>query len=101
PIAERRQSSRAVPTFKQAAETVHASHSKAWKNEKHRAQWLSTLKTYAFGELGDKRVNAIGSADVLRVLTPIWLERPETARRVRQRIGSVLDWATAAGHRAG
>lgn len=101
PIAHRRQSSRTVPTFKEAATSVHASHSAGWKNPKHRAQWLSTLETYAFGELGALRVNRITSADVLRALSPIWTAKPETARRVRQRIGTVLDWATAAGHRDG
>ncbi|WP_405053700.1 hypothetical protein [Sphingobium sp. SJ10-10] len=28
------------------------------------------------------------------MLSDIWLAKPETARRVRQGIGSVLDWAT-------
>jgi integrase len=101
PIAERRQANRNVLTFKEAAEAVHASHSKGWKNPKHRDQWINTLTQYAFPEIGSKRVNAIDTADVLRVLTPIWLDKPETARRVRQRISTVLDWAKAAGHRAG
>lgn len=101
PIAHRKQSSRTVPTFKDAATTVHASHSAGWKNEKHRQQWFNTLETYAFPELGTMRVNTITPADVLRALSPIWTAKPETARRVRQRIGTVLDWATAAGHRAG
>ena len=101
PIAERRQANRNVLSFKEAAEAVHASHSKGWKNPKHRDQWINTLTEYALPELGSKRVNAIDTSDVLRVLTPIWLEKPETARRVRQRIRTVLDWAKAAGHRAG
>lgn len=101
PIAMRRHASRTVPTFSEAATAVHGSHSKGWKNEKHRAQWINTLTEYAFPEIGKKRVNAITTADVLRVLTPIWLEKPETARRVRQRVRAVLDWAKAAGHRGG
>jgi integrase len=101
PIALRRESSRAVPTFREAANAVHEGHSKSWNNAKHRDQWINTLTAYVFPELGAKRVNLINSADVLRVLTPIWLSKPETARRVRQRIGTVLDWAKAAGHRAG
>ena len=51
--------------------------------------------------IGDRRVDEIETPDVLRVLSPIWLTKPETARRVRQRIGTVLDWAKAAGFRAG
>jgi integrase len=101
PIALRRESSRTVPTFQQAAEAVHAGHSESWNNAKHRDQWINTLTAYVFPELGAKRVNLITSADVLRVLTPIWLSKPETARRVLQRIRTVLDWAKAAGHRAG
>ena len=101
PIAQRRQANRAVLTFKEATEAVHASHSKGWKNPKHRDQWINTLRDYAFEKIGAKRVNAVTTADVLQVLTPIWLEKPETARRVRQRMRAVLDWAKAAGHRDG
>jgi len=90
-----------VLTFKEAHETVHACHSKGWKNPKHRDQWINTLRDYAFEKIGAKRVNAVTTADVLQVLTPIWLEKPETARRVRQRMRAVLDWAKAAGHRDG
>jgi integrase len=101
PIAQRRQANRAVLTFKEAAEAVHASHSKGWKNPKHRDQWINTLRDYTFEKIGAKRVNAVTTADVLQVLTPIWLDKPETARRVRQRMRAVLDWAKAAGHRDG
>jgi integrase len=59
------------------------------------------LSKYAFPVFGDKRVDLVDTADVLRALTSIWLTKPETARRVKQRIGAVLDWAKAAGFRAG
>ena len=72
-----------------------------WKNSKHVAQWLTTLKTYAFPIFGERPVDQITTADVLRALSPIWLEKPETARRLRQRIGTVFDGAKAAGHRTG
>lgn len=100
PIAARRQD-RSVPTFKEAAELVHANNASTWRNAKHRDQWLNTLREYAFPQIGTKRVSVIETADVLRVLSPIWLAKPETARRVRQRIGTVMDWAKAAGHRKG
>ena len=64
-------------------------------------QWINTLRDYAFPFIGALPVHAIGTAEVLKVLAPIWLEKPETARRVRQRIGVILDWARAAGHRSG
>src|SRR4029079_590795 len=55
----------------------------------------------AFPVLGQKKVDQIETPDILKVLAPIWLAKPETARRVRQRIGTVLDWAKAAGFRCG
>ncbi len=99
PLAMRRQEKRQIPTFREAARTVHEEHSKAWRNTKHQAQWINTLSQYAFPVLGDKPVNTIDSADVLKTLSPIWLSKPETARRVRQRIKVVFDYAKAAGYR--
>jgi integrase len=101
PLADKRRARAVVPTFRQAAETVHKDHAKAWKNAKHGDQWINTLKAYAFPAFGDRRVDQIDTPDILRALSPIWLTKQETARRVRQRIGTVLDWAKAAGHRTG
>ena len=101
PLAERRRASIGKPTFAEAAQKVYQANAATWKNGKHRAQWISTLEAYAFPDLGERRVDHIETADVLRVLAPIWLTKPETARRVRQRISTVLDWARAAGHRDG
>jgi integrase len=72
-----------------------------WRNGKHRDQWINTLKQYTFRSLGHLRVDQITTPDILRTLGPIWLSKPETARRVRQRIGVVFDWAKAAGFAAG
>ncbi|HEX5239285.1 MAG TPA: integrase arm-type DNA-binding domain-containing protein [Sphingomicrobium sp.] len=99
PIAERKRERQAIPTFRAAAKIVHDEHKAAWKNGKHQAQWLSTLETYAFPKLGDRLVSDIGAPDIRDVLAPIWLSKPETARRVRQRIGTVLDWACVKGFR--
>ena len=101
PLADRRKSEVTVPTFAEAAELVHAEHKATWKNTKHAAQWITTLRTYANPHFGAKRVDQIETPDVLRVLAPIWLTKGETASRVRQRISTVLDWAKAAGHRSG
>ncbi len=90
-----------MPTFEEAARSVHAEHSAAWRNAKHSAQWVNTLVQYVHPTMGGRRVDQIETPDVFRVLAPIWLTRPETARRVRQRIGAVLDWAKAAGFREG
>jgi integrase len=101
PLAERRRRRLVTPTFQQAAEIVHKDHAKAWKNAKHGDQWINTLKVYAYPVFGDRRIDQVDTPEILNALSPIWLTKPETARRVRQRIGTVLDWAKAAGHRSG
>ena len=100
PLAERRQQRREVPTFETAANQVHKAHSAAFKNEKHSKQWLSSLSG-VFSVFGAKRVNAIGSADVLQALSPNWLKRRETSRRVLQRVRVIFDWCKAQGYCAG
>jgi len=88
-------------TFKQCAEAYIAAHHGSWKNEKHAAQWPSTLATYAYPVFGDQTVQSIDVALVTKALEPIWNTKTETASRLRGRIESVLDWATARGHRVG
>jgi integrase len=96
---EARREAKAVPTFAAAASTVHALHLPTWRNAKHAAQFLATLETYSFPRLGKLRVGDVTTADVLAVLSPIWTEKPETAARLRQRIGMVMKWAVAHGWR--
>lgn len=88
-----------IPTFREAAELTHAEHRGGWRNDKHRAQWLTSLETYAYPSIGDKQVDQIDGPAIGDLLARIWLSKPETARRVRQRIGTVLDWAYAKGFR--
>jgi integrase len=78
---------------------VHAEHKRGWKNGKHQDQWIRTLEVYAFPTFGDRLVSEIDGPTIRDVLAEIWLEKPETARRVRQRIGAVLDWAYSKGYR--
>ena len=101
PLAAKREAKRVIPTFKVAAETVHDEHKAAWRNAKHTQQWINTLTHYAIPIIGDMRVDRIDTPDVLRVLSPIWLKKPETARRVRQRMAAVFDWVKASGYREG
>lgn len=88
-------------TFKVAAESRITAKAAEYRNAKHRQQWTNTLATYAFPELGSLPVDAVTRDDVMRVLEPIWLTKPETARRVRQRIEVVMDYATARDWRSG
>lgn len=98
PLQDKREA-KALLTFEQAARKVHKIHEPTWKNKKHAAQFISTLETYTFPRLGKVKVSDITTADVLAVLQPIWLTKPETARRVRQRIGTVMKWSVANGWR--
>lgn len=87
------------PSFTQAAEEYHRQISKGWRNGKHSDQWLATLRSYAFPGIGNMPVDVIGAPDIHMVLAPIWMEKAETARRVRQRIAAVLDYAHGKGWR--
>lgn len=98
PIAER--SKEAEPTFGECADQFLASMQGQWRNEKHRAQWKMTLESYAT-TIRFKRVSLVSTDDILKVLTPIWREKPETASRLRGRLERVLDFAKAKGWRSG
>lgn len=88
---------RSAWTFKKAALAVHETLLPGWKNPKHADQWINTLATYAFPAIGDRPVDRIDVAAVLEVLKPIWTEKAETARRVRQRMDAVMRWSVAHG----
>lgn len=88
-----------VPTFAEAARQAFDEQKAGWRNAKHRAQWLASLEAYAFPSIGKVRVNKVDSPMIRDTLLAIWLEKPETARRVRQRIATVLDWSHAKGFR--
>lgn len=116
PLAEAREKSRALRkvareggdpdaarkrerlTFEDAARRVHAALVPTFRNPKHAALWISALEAYAFPHFGARPLETIGTADVLKALGPIWTTKSDTARRVKQRIASVFDWAKGAGH---
>lgn len=99
PVLERKKAMRSIPTFKEAAGQYHEAVKGSWRNGKHADQWLATLEAHAFPLIGATRVDHIDAATIQSVLLPIWLSLPETARRVRQRVGSVLDFAHGQGWR--
>lgn len=88
-------------TFDQCASAYIAAHRGGWKNAKHASQWENTLATYASPIIGALPVAAVDTALIVKVLGPIWLEKTETATRLRGRIESILDWATVSKFRAG
>ncbi len=95
PVAEKH--SPAMPTFREAARAVHAANKPRWRNNRHSASWLQTLERHAMPVIGNTPLDRIDRGAVLRVLTAIWTTRPETARRVRQRMRTVFRWGMAHG----
>ena len=96
PLAEKRRA--ALPTFRQSAELTFEATRPRWRNAKHTKNWMQGLAKYAFPVIGDLRVDRILREDVLRILTPIWTTRPETARKLRGRIRVTLRWCQAHGY---
>lgn len=92
---ERRTAIRTIPTFKEAAKQYHEGRKNGWHNGKHVSQWITTLEIYVFPKMGNIPVDQIKASHVVESLAPIWNTKPETARRVRQRIAAVLDWCLA------
>jgi len=88
-------------TFESAATAYIEVHESSWKNPKHRAQWTSTLQTYAYPHIGSLLVRDVEQEHVLKILEPIWTTKTETAARLRGRIESILDWATVRKYRSG
>ncbi|MFP5330100.1 MAG: tyrosine-type recombinase/integrase [Alphaproteobacteria bacterium] len=89
-----------IHTFKAVAEEYHQQAKKGWRNGKHGAQWLATLERYAFPEIGSTPVEEVDASSIQKLLLPIWLTKGETAQRVKQRIGVVLDYAHGKGWRS-
>ena len=89
---------REMLTFEEAAKKVHTNLLPTWRNAKHAETWLATVARHAYPQFGKRPIDTIGMADVLRVLSPIWTKKHETAKRLRQRLSTIFDWAKGAGH---
>lgn len=98
PVMERKKAV-GIPTFREAAVAVYEEQRKTWKNQKHNHQWMQSLEAYAFPSIGDTTVDQLEFPAVRDLLMQHWLEKHETMRRVRQRIGTILDWAVGRGLR--
>jgi integrase len=104
PIEARRSGyapAKAAMTFEACAEAYIAAHRSAWRGTKSEIQWSASLRMYVYPIFGDLAVQAVDLPLIMRAIEPIWTAKPETASRVRQRIESVLDWATVRGYRQG
>ena len=94
PIEDKKQDS-IIPKFEVAARKVYADNRPTWRNAKHAAQFITTLETYAFPVIGNMSVKEINSSHILRILSPIWVTKAETAKRVRQRLSAVFKYCIA------
>ena len=91
---------RRAPTFARAFDEVIALRRSGWRDPAAmEARWRSSMERHARDRIGNRRVDAITAADLLAVLKPVWTSMDE-ARRIRQRIGLVMQWAIAQGYRS-
>lgn len=98
PVAKRKKAA-GIPTFREAAAQFITEHQKTWRNDKHHAQWKATLEAYAYPTIGNTLVSEVEAPAIRDLLISIWVDKQETARRVKQRIGAILDWAHSKGYR--
>ncbi|WP_426195230.1 tyrosine-type recombinase/integrase [Massilia sp. DWR3-1-1] len=108
PLAERRDAAVALKlveartiTFDACAQAYMAAHRASWRNAKHAQQWENTLAAYVSPVFGAAAVGEVDTALVVKALAPIWIDKTETATRLRGRIEAILDWATVSKFRVG
>ena len=94
PRAEKRRSE-SMPTFADATRTVWKQLRPGWRSPRHAQLWIASVEHHAFPYIGKMPVAEVTSADVIGILAPIWHEKASTARKLRQRIRAVLEWAVA------
>ena len=94
PLTEKRRAE-GIPTFAEAAERVLEQKRGGWRGRWHAQNWWQSLERYVFPRIGRRPVSEVNTADVLEILRPIWHVKAATAREVRQRVRSVLEWAIA------
>lgn len=108
PLAERRHAAAFVArerasqmSFDECAAAYIDAHRTGWKNPKHASQWTNTLATYASPLIGALPVAMVDTGLIVKVLSPIWNTKTETAMRLRGRIERILGWATVSKFRDG
>ena len=97
PLIERRKTQAAFLTLKEAAIKVHALNLPSWKNKKHSEQWITSLQRHVFPKIGTVPISDVTSSDIYKVLSPIWVDRNDTAKKIRQRLRMIIRWARAQG----
>lgn len=92
-----REAKAVTPTFSEAARACHEAIKGGWRNKHHCASWLASLDNHIFPHIGKAQVDQVSSAMVRDALAPIWLAIPETARRILQRVRTVLEYSHIMG----
>jgi len=98
PVAERQKTRKVIPSFETTARACYDSLKDGWKNGRYR-NWIGSMENHVFPLIGRKPIDQVTSTHVVEVLSPIWLEIPDTAKKLLQRIGAVLDYAHIKGWR--
>ena len=93
-LAEKRRAE-SMPTFAEAARQVWNQLRPGWRSPQHAQLWPKSLERYAIPRIGKMPISEVTSADVIGILAPIWHDVPPTARKLRQRIRAVMEWAVA------
>ena len=96
PLVEKRRAN--TPTFRTAAVATFEANRPRWRSARTARAWMQSLEKHAFPEVGALRVNTIAQDDILRILKPLWSNRPQLARKLRQRNRVTLQWCQARGH---
>ena len=94
PLSDKRRSE-SMPTFAVATRQVWKQLRPGWRSPQHAQLWLGSLERYAIPRIGEMPISEVTSADVIGILAPIWHDMPPTARKLRQRIRAVMEWAVA------
>ena len=98
PILERQKNKGLQTTLIHCAKKVHQINLPTWKNQKFAKQWFSSLEHHVFPTIGKLPISQVTSADILRVLTPIWNTKGDTAKKIKQRLRMIIKWARAQGY---
>ena len=88
----------ATVTFEEATAEYYRLVAQSFRSQKHAAQWMAGMRTHVFPAFGNRLIATVGVVDVRKALEPIWIKKHETARKIKQRIEAVFDWARAEGH---
>lgn len=93
PVSVRNEERGKAKTFREAFSEYFADIKKKLSNEKHKAQWESTMETYVFPDIGNDSIAKVTPKQVIKLLRPLWHSKPETASRVLQRMSVVFERA--------